>query len=232
MKNLIVVSALILGFASPSFAAMEDDPVLTKLMINEFEVSDEVGDPLILDAQMWIGKDLNKFWIKTEVEQVDGETEETEVQLLYSRAIAPYWDLQMGVRHDDADGQTQDWAVIGLEGLAPYYFEVDAALFIGESNQAAIRLNAEYEFMITQRLVLSPEIEVNVYAEEDDVRGIGSGLGNIETGIRLRYEVKREFAPYIGVTWNNKFSGTADLAEANSEETSSSAFIIGLKAWF
>lgn len=232
MKKLIVISALILSFSSPLFAAMEDDPILTKVMINELEVSDEEGDPLIFDAQMWIGKDLNKLWIKTEVEQVDGETEETEIQLLYSRAIAPYWDLQMGVRHDDAEGLTQDWAVIGIEGLAPYYFEIDAALFIGESNQAAIRFNAEYEFMITQRLVLSPEIEVNIYAEEDSVRSVGSGLSNIETGLRLRYEVKREFAPYIGVTWNNKFSGTADLATINGEETSSSAFVIGIKAWF
>lgn len=232
MKKLSVIAALIMSFSSPTFAAMEDDPVLSKLMINEFEVSDEAGDPLVFDAQMWIGKDLNKFWVKAEVEQVDGATEETEAQFLYSRAIAPYWDLQMGVRRDDVEGVTQDWAVIGVEGLAPYFFEIDAALFFSDDGQTALRVNAEYELLLSQRLILSPEIEVTIYADDDNARGIGAGLSNIETGLRLRYEVKREFAPYIGLTWSNQFSATADLAEANGKETSSSAFVFGIKAWF
>lgn len=232
MKNIILVSAFILAFTSQVFAGGADDPVLTKVMINEFEVSDEDGDPLIMDAEIWIGKDLNKFWIKTDIEQVDGVTEETEVQLLYSRAISPYWDLQTGVRHDDVEGLTQDWAVIGFVGLAPYYIEVDAALFFDEDGQALLRANAEYEMMLTQRLVLSPEITVSLYTKDDPVRGIGSGLSSINTGIRLLYEVKREFAPYIGLTWSNKFADTADIAKANGGESSDSAVVIGFSAWF
>lgn len=232
MKKLSLIISLILSLISPLYAAMEDDPVLTKLMINELEMSDGRGDPLTLDGQMWIGKDLKKFWLKVEAEQVDGVTEETELQFLYSLAIAPYWDLQMGVRRDVVDGVTQNWAVIGFEGLAPYFFEIDAALFLAEAGQAAVRVNAEYELLFTQRLILSPEIEVTVYADDDNARGIGSGLSNIETGLRLRYEIKREFAPYIGVTWSNKFSGTADLAAVNGQASRSSVFVIGLKAWF
>lgn len=232
MKNIIIISIFILSIAGNAFAGMEDDPVLTKFMLNELETSDEAENPLSWNAQVWIGKDLNKFWIKTEGEQENGKTEESEIQFLYSKAIAPYWDFQMGVRRDRLNEINKDWLVVGFEGLAPYFFEIDAALFIGESDQAVIRLEAEYELMLTQKLVLSPEVEVNVYVDDDVDRGTGSGLSNIETGLRLRYEIKREFAPYIGITWNNLYGATADIATTSGNETSSSAFVIGIRAWF
>ena len=232
MKNLILISLFFLSITGKTFAAMEDDPILTKFMLNEFETSDEAGNPLSLNAQMWIGKDLNKFWIKTEAEQEDGRTEESEIQLLYSKAIAPYWDVQIGVRQDTVSQIDREWAVVGLEGLAPYFFEINTALFIGESGQAVIRLEAEYELMLTQKLVLSPEVEANFYVKDDLDRGTGTGLSNLETGIRLRYEIKREFAPYIGITWNNLFGKSADIAETAGDETNSSAFVIGVRTWF
>ena len=232
MKSIIFISALIFGFSSQIFAGGADDPVLTKVMINELETSDEKGDPLTLDAEIWVGKDLNKFWIKTDVERLDGVTEESEIQLLYSRAISAYWDLQTGVRHDDTDGLTQDWVVIGFDGLAPYFIDMDAALFVAESGQASLRVNAEYEMMLTQRLVLSPEATVTFYTKDDPDRGIGSGLSGIDAAIRLRYEIKREFAPYIGLSWSNKFSATADMANANGAESSDFAVVVGFSAWF
>jgi len=232
MKKLIVISAFLLSLTNQSFAAMEDDPVLTKFMLNEFETSDEAENPFTWNAQLWIGKDLNKFWIKTEGEQEDGRTEESEVQLLYSKAIAPYWDIQMGVRRDNRNDIDRDWLVIGYEGLAPYFFEIDTALFLGKSGQAALRLEAEYELILTQKLVLSPEVEVNIYAEEDSERSTGAGLSNIEAGVRLRYEIRREFAPYIGVTWNSLYGDTADIAKTSGDEASNTSVVIGIRAWF
>jgi copper resistance protein B len=136
-------------------------------------------NPLAWEAEAWLGKDLNKLWLKTEGELLKGETEEAELQLLYSRAISPYWDLQLGWRGDMQPTPNRNWAAISLKGLAPYFFEVDASLFIGQSGRTAARLSAEYEMLFTQRLILSPEL------------GIESGLSNISTGLRLRYEIRR-----------------------------------------
>ena len=216
-----------------AFAGMEDDPILTKVLIDQFELRASDGDdPWVLDAQGWIGKDLHKIWLKTEVERVDGETEEAEVQALYSRAIAPYWDFQVGWRHDIRPNPSRDWLAVGVEGLAPYWFEVDAAAFIGENEQIGARVEAEYEWMFTQRWVLSPELEVNLHSKNDEEVGVGSGLSDLELGLRLRYEIRREFAPYIGVNWTKKFGNTADFARDEGEDTSDVQFVIGVRAWF
>jgi len=214
-------------------AGMADDPILTKVMINELEVRNTDGpDPIVWDAQMWIGQDLNKLWIKTEGEYVDDELEEAELQALYSRAIAPYWDLQIGWRHDFRPKPSRDWLVLGLEGLAPYFFEIDASLFIGESGQVSASLEAEYEIMLTQQWVLSPEIALTAYSKNDEEYEIGSGLSNMDLGIRLRYEIKREFAPYIGVNWSKKFGQTADYAREHDEDTSDVQVVAGVRIWF
>ena len=235
MKKLY--SLVMTGLLLPAtvFAAGGDDPLLTKVMVDQLEnrESDE-GTETVLDAQLWVGYDLNKFWLKTEVEQFEGETEEVEVQALYSRAIAPYWDLQTGLRRDtypEAELE-RNWLVLGFEGLAPYFFEVDAAVYIGENGRSAARLEAEYELMFTQRLVLSPEIEINLSGKDDPALGIGTGLTDVEAGLRLRYEIKREFAPYIGVNWTSKYGKTADYAKAAGKETSETQFVAGVKFWF
>ncbi|WP_323814723.1 copper resistance protein B [Cellvibrio sp. NN19] len=129
--------------------------------------SNQPIDTYVLEGQAWIGKDLNKFWLKTDVKYVDGKTEEAEIQALYSRVIAPYWDLQIGLRQDLKLEATREWGVIGIEGLAPYFFEINAALFVGESGATAARISAEYEWMFTQKLVLSPEISLNFYGQND-----------------------------------------------------------------
>ena len=213
-------------------AKMEDDPVLTKFMLEQLEIHDADGDnPVTWEAEAWIGKDLNKFWLKTEGERVNGENEELEVQALYSRAIAPYWDVQVGVRKD-FEPVSREWGVIGLKGLAPYYFETDLALFAGDNGRTAARIQSEYEMMLTQKTVLSPEIELNFYGKDDPEAGIGSGLSDVSVGLRLRHEFKREFAPYIGVEWSKKFGGTADHARADGEEVSDTQFVAGIRAWF
>lgn len=214
-------------------AASEDDPLLTKVMIDQLEVRNTDGDnPLVLAAQGWVGKDLNKLWLKTELDRVDSQTEEAELQALYSHAIAPFWDVQLGLRKDFQPTPDRSWAVIGFQGLAPYFFEVDTALFIGESGRAALRLEAEYELMFTQRLILSPEVEVNFYGQNDEDVGAGSGLSDIQVGLRLRYEIRREFAPYIGVNWNKKYGNSADYARDDGEEVDDTQLVIGVRAWF
>ena len=231
--NRLLIIALLLP--ATTFAAGGDDPLLTKVMVDQLENREtDEGTETVLDAQLWVGYDLNKFWFKTEVEQFEGETEEIEVQALYSRAIAPYWDLQTGIRRDTYPETEleRNWLVLGFEGLAPYFFEVDAAVYLGENGRSAARVEAEYEFMFTQRLVLSPEVEINLSGKDDPEIGIGTGLTDIEAGLRLRYEIRREFAPYIGVNWSSKFGQTADYAEAADEEKQKSQLVAGFKFWF
>jgi len=224
---------LMLSAVNSALAGGKDDPLLGKVMIDQLEVRDaDEHNLLVLDGQGWFGKDLQKLWFKAEVERKDSETEEAELQALYSQAIAPFWDVQVGVRQDFQPTPSRTWAVIGLQGLAPYFFEIDTALFIGESGRTALRLEAEYELLFTQRLILTPEVEVNLYGQNDADLGVGSGLSDIEAGLRLRYEIRREFAPYIGVNWNKSFSNTADFARSAGEKTDDVQWVIGVRAWF
>jgi len=216
-------------------AGAEDDPLLTKFMFDQLEIRDADQDnPYVLSGQFWAGYDLEKLWMKTEFESVNGETEEAELQALYSKAVAPYWDFQAGLRRDFSVDSLpgRNWAVIGFLGLAPYYFEVDTALFVGESGDTAFRFEAEYELLLTQQLILTPEIEVNLYGQDDPIIRTGSGLSDVELGLRLRYEFRREIAPYIGFNWSKKFGNSADFARQDNMDVSESQFVIGVRAWF
>jgi len=222
-------------FSTLSFAGgMDDDPLVTKVMIDQFETRITDGhDPLVLEASAWLGYDLEKIWFKFDIERINGETEELEIQALYSKAVDPYWDLQFGFRHDaKPKNSKRDWLVLGFMGLAPYWFEVDTALFIGEEGRVGLRLEAEYEVMITQRLVFSPEIEANFHTKDDVATGTGSGLSDTQLGVRLRYEITREFAPYVGLNWNKKYGKTADYARDEGGDTDDVQFIVGIRAWF
>jgi len=228
-KKLLVL--VIIFFSSIAWAGMEDDPLLGSVFVNEFESRNIGGDDTLeWDVDAWLGKDLNKLWVKAEGEYSDGETEDVELQFLYSRAVDIYWDFQAGLR---TDLQPQrEWLALGFLGLAPYFFEIDAAVFIGENGRSAARLDAEYELLFTQRLILTPEIEINLYGKDDPRAGVGSGLSDIEAGLRLRYEFRREFAPYIGVNWTKKFGDTADILKARGEVTHDLQFVMGIRAWF
>lgn len=215
------------------FSMGDDDPLLSKFTIDQFET--RIGDganPTVFEGSAWFGKDLNKFYIKTEIEHHDGETEEAEFQFLYSRAFKPNWDFQIGWRRDQKPEPTRDWLAVGFKGVAPYYIEIDTALFIGDEGRTAFRIEAEYEVMFTQKLVLIPEIEANFHGKTDVATEVGSGLSDVEIGLRLRYHLKRELAPYIGVVWTKKFGRTADFATAAGDDTSDTRFVIGIHAWF
>lgn len=184
------------------------------------------------DNKGWVGGDIHRFWFRTEGEGEGGSLAAAQAHALYGRAIAPWWDLVMGIRQDVRPGPAQTWAVVGVQGLAPYWFEIEATAYIGAAGRTHARLETEYELLLTNRLILQPLVEVEIYGKSDPERQIGAGLSTIEAGARMRYEIRREFAPYVGVTWSRKFFGTADVARESGEEVSGARLALGARIWF
>lgn len=206
--------------------------------LNTFTMADRLehlsndGDAKTLwDGQGWIGTDADKLWWKTEGEYEHG-LHDAELQLLYSRATTPFFDLQVGIRHDFRPEPTRTHLVIGAQGLAPYWFELDGALFLNEQGDVSARLEAEYELRLTQRLMLQPRIELNAALSDDEDVGRGAGLSTVDTGIRLRYEFAREFAPYVGVSWSNSFGTTKKFTRADGDDANVFSVVAGLRFWF
>lgn len=185
-------------------------------------------------AQGWTGGDINRFWWKTEGQgEVDGKLHEVEVQALYSRAIAPFWDVQAGVRQDfRPDGDDTTHLTVGVQGVAPYWFEMSAAAFLSTEGDLTARAEAEYDQRITQKWILQPAIEVALSASDIPELEIGSGLTSVTAGLRLRYEIRKEFAPYVGVEWSRSLGDTADYAKARGQDPEDTRFVVGIKAWF
>ncbi|KAK0350833.1 hypothetical protein LTR94_027406 [Friedmanniomyces endolithicus] len=207
----------------------------TAVIIDRLEAGLGDGEESYLwDVQGWSGGDINRFWWKSEGEgDFGGSLEEAELQALYSRAIAPFWDVQAGVRQDfRPDGEDTTHVVLGLQGLAPHWWEIDAAAFLSTEGDLTARVEAEYDQRITQRLILQPRLEIDASASDIPELEIGSGLSSIEAGLRLRYEFRKEFAPYVGVEWSRAFGETADYIEARGGETDDTRVVVGLKAWF
>lgn len=186
------------------------------------------------DVQGWSGGDINRFWWKTEGEgEFGSELEQAEIQALYSRAIAPFWDVQVGVRQDfRPDTEDTTHLVLGLQGLAPYWWEIDAVAFLSNQGDLTARVEAEYDQRITQRLILQPRLEVDASASDIPELGTGSGLSSVEIGLRLRYEFRKEFAPYVGIEWSRSLGDTADYVRSLGGETEDTRLVVGLKAWF
>lgn len=199
----------------------------------EFQ-SNEGASALLWDGQGWIGGDYNRFWLKTEGEYIgeSAELEEAEIQGLYSRPISPYFDFQAGVRQDLQPGARRTFGVVGIQGLAPYWFEVDTAMFISHEGDVSARIETEYELKLTQRLMLQPRAEFDFAFQEVAPLGIGSGLSTVELGARLRYEFKREFAPYVGVSWVRAVGATADFVRQDGRSAGSLSVVAGLRLWF
>ncbi len=178
------------------------------------------------------GRDYDRAVLKAEGEVYDGRLEEARTELLWGHAVAAYWDMQLGVRYDSGAGPNRSWLAFGVQGLAPYWFEIDATAYVGDEGRTALRLEAEYELLLTQKLVLQPHMEVNLYGKRDAERGLGSGLSDLTAGVRLRYEIRREFAPYIGIERSNKYGGSADFARAGGQRTAESRIVAGVRFWF
>ncbi len=192
----------------------------------------EGGAGYLWDFQGYSGGPTSRLWFKSEGEGTRGESiDDAEVQALYSRAISPFWDLQLGLRQDFA-GPATTHAVIGIQGLAPYMFEVDAALFISHRGDITARIEGELDQRITQRLILQPRVELSLSAQDVPRLGIGAGLDKVEVGVRLRYEIVREFAPYIGIEQTWRIGASADYARTRGEDPGITNYVVGIRFWF
>lgn len=208
------------------------------LMADRLEEGDD--DSFQWDLQGWFGYDRNKLWLKTEGERATtaSAADSSEVQVLYSRAVAPFWDLQAGLRAVRYEGglprssASQTYAVLGVQGLAPYWFDVDAAAFLSEEGELSMRVETEYDLRFTQRLVLQPRVELDYSFADEPGLALGEGLSEVNVGLRLRYELRREFAPYLGLEWSRAYGGTADLLRAAGEEREESRMVAGLRFWY
>lgn len=224
---------------APEFSndIMMDDQMLYFFMADRLEFYNVGANPIVLDAQGYIGKDLNKLWIEAEGEALTAETEgETELEALYGRAISAYFDARAGIRYDIAynadETRTRGFAVVGIQGLAPYLFEVDGNIFVSEAGDVSAALEAEYDFPITQRLWGQPRLETSVAVQEVPEWGVGSGFNDVQLGFRLRYEIVREFAPYLGISWNRQLGQTADFVRDEGGDPSTFGLVGGVRMWF
>ncbi|EJM26817.1 copper resistance protein B [Pseudomonas sp. GM25] len=220
-------------FTSHAGHQVHDSAINTYFLADKLEWQNaDDASTLAWDLSGWIGGDIDRLWLRSEGERSNGKTEDAEIQALWGHAISPWWDVVSGVRQDFKPGAPQTWAAFGLQGMALYNFEAEATAFLGENGQSAVRLEGDYDILLTNRLILQPTAELNVYGKNDPQRGIGSGLANTEAGLRLRYEIRREFAPYIGVTWNRTYGRTADYAQEEGEDRSEARLVLGVRLWF
>jgi copper resistance protein B len=184
------------------------------------------------EIQGWYGNDSDKLWLRSEGERSRGKLEDGNVEVLWNRNVATFWSTQLGVRHDFGEGPARSWAAFGIQGLAPYWFELEATGYAGAGGRTAARLRAEYELLFTQRLILQPEAEINLYGKNDPQRRIGRGIADVQFGLRLRYEIRRQFAPYVGVNWVRRVGTSADYARQDRQPVLDWQIVAGVRIWF
>ncbi|KAA6194163.1 MULTISPECIES: copper resistance protein B [Pseudomonas] len=219
-------------YNAPGGHQVHDSGVNSMLLINQLEWQGGDGNAQSWDIKGWVGGDIDRLWLRSEGERSAGRTESAEAQALWGHAISPWWDVVGGVRQDFKPGDSQTWAALGVQGMALYNFEAEATLFVGESGNTAARLEGDYDILLTNRLILQPTAELNFYAQNDPQRGMGSGLSESELGLRLRYEIRREFAPYVGVSWNRAYGQTAQYARDEDEDINQLRWVVGVRLWF
>ncbi len=242
----LAAGGVLLGFAGAAPAQAPDaepvglaahstleDPFNRSLLFDELELGEQDGErDLAWDATFWAGKAFDKLAIRTEGEKLGGTTENAELELLWSHAVARWWDVLAGTRSDFEPGGTRSWAAFGVQGLAPYRFDIEATAYVSEGGHSAARFEAEYELLVTPRLILQPQIELNWYGQTDALRNRGPGLASAEAALRLRYELRREVAPYVGLVRERKFGATADRARAVGEQADDTRMVAGVRLRF
>lgn len=190
------------------------------------------GGTLNWNGNGWIGGDLDRLWLRTEGSRVGSRLEDAEVQALWGHSITPWWDLVAGVRHDFRPSAAQTWLAFGIQGLALYNFESEVTAFVGQRGQASLRVEGRYDLLITNRLILQPSLEANLFAKNDAARGQGAGLGDTSLGLRLRYEVDRQFAPYLGISWDRSYGNSARMVVREGGRRSELSVLAGVRVWF
>jgi copper resistance protein B len=216
----------------PRQLKLADEHAFWSILGDRLEYQED-SDSTVYDVQAWYGTTYDRFVIKAEGDIADGTLEESSTDLLWGHALNAYFDTQLGVRLDQYnEGKDRQWLAFGVQGLAPYWFELDVTAYVGDDGRTALSAEAEYELLLTQRLILQPRAELTLYGKDDAENGLGSGLSDLAVGLRLRYEFSRQFAPYIGVEWTDTYGDTADYRRAAGEDTSDTQFVAGLRFWF
>ncbi len=239
-KLMASVFCLLVGFhqsiataAGTGHAHMDDDPLVGMFLMDELEWQGaSPDDALAWNVSAWLGHDTGRLLFRSEGELTDRDVEASRSELLWSKPVAAWWDLVGGLRQDAGTGPGRTYGLIGVQGTAPYRFHIEADLFGGERGQVGTRLESKYEILLTNRLILQPRAELQAFGKDDVATGIGSGLSQLELGLRLRYEIRREFAPYVGVEWSGKFGDTADFARDADGSIRDTRFVAGLRFWF
>ena len=232
--SLVPLAALI-AVGNPASAEKMDDQLFTLVKIDQLEHRWQDGNDLVVwEGQGRIGNDTHKLTLKTEgeYERTADKFENAEIQLRYQRLISDFFDAHIGVRQDIKPDPSRSFAVIGVNGLAPQWFETDASFFVSHKGDTSLRLEAEYDILFTQRLILEPSAEIDIAFSEDKPTGVGKGLSKVELGLRLRYEIAREFAPYIGINWERKIGTTSDFAREEGEDDNVFSVVAGIRAFF
>ncbi len=211
---------------------MDDNALISKLMLDKLEYVHGKSDSMVWDGRFRFGRDLNQLWIRSEGQRAQGKIQDAEAELLWGHTFSPFWTVLTGVRHDFGTGPSRDWAALGIQGLAPYKFDIEATAYVGSSGRTALKLKTAYDLLLTQRLILTPELNANLFSKDDAARGLGAGLSNASLGVRLRYEIRREFAPYIGFNWVRKYGKTADFARAEGASVHDFQLVGGVRIWF
>jgi len=227
MKKILTKLTLLTTLATVSFAGGGGDILRASFTADNLEYQTNSEKNLYWDTYGYIGYDFNKLYFYSEGEKPDGGDASSENQLLYSRAIAPFWDIQAGIDYDIAGTNNKTWGVLALSGLAPYFFETRAALLFSDNGNIGLRLDLEYEALISQKLILTPKFEIEAYSKDASNMEYSSGVSNITLGARLRYEIKREFAPYIGLEWSKNYGKTNTYNPLNETYITT-----GIRMWF
>jgi len=222
------------AYARPGLRELKlaDEHFFWVVLADRFEYQ-EGNDSLAYDVQGWFGSTFNRFVVKAEGDIEDDRLQENQLDLLWGHAISAYFDSQLGVRLDQYnEGDNRQWLAVGVQGLVPYWFELDVTGYVGDRGRTALGIEAEYELLLTQRLILQPRAELNLYGKDDPENGIGNGLSDLSLGLRLRYEIRRQFAPYVGVQWSKAYGDTADFIRADGGDISDTELVAGLRFWF
>lgn len=213
---------------------MMDNATTWQVLFDKFGVSRnrDGQNALEWDGRFWFGTATDRLVVKSEGERESGGGSDGKVEAFWSHAVSPFWDVQLGARRDIGTGPKRNWAALGIEGVLPYNIELETTAYVGASGRTALALKAEYDLLLTQRLIFTPELEASVYGKSDPERGVGSGLSTGSLSLRLRYEVTREFAPYVGVSFERKFGQTARYASDAGASRSQTAVMAGVRFWF
>lgn len=181
-------------------------------------------------GQAWIGTDVHKLWLRSEGAVLgNGTIEDGRQELLYTRAISTYFDLQAGWRIDLDSGTTRNWAALGVRGLLPWFIETEATVYASDAGHYAARVAVSHDIRLTRQLVLQPQAEANLYSKADPGRHLGAGLSGVDAGLRLRYEWTPQFAPYVGVVYGARIGQSARMAD---EPATQIRFVFGVRTWF